>query len=739
MITPYASNLAHIQGALHVLNMRLHRQVLLWRAGHHPGASAEELAGLYTSDPNIDHLINALYPHPLAPGAQAAHEVLDRLIRQQAETHLARQSSAQAAGIDLRLPRLGLRLGLSTFEMDTLLLGLAAETDRRYERLFGYLNDDLTQRLPSVALAAALFHPECENRLQAPLAFGANGQLRSLQLIHLERETDSRPLVSHGFRLDEFVVAYLLGAPALDSALVDVARLHDTTIELPILNQPVAKQVRQLSQVIARYRDMPMLVNLHGKDLTLLERTAAYLTSSLSPQHLLADAKAFSPTAGVGGMGDSLTATARLVRQGLLLDSALVIVDPGNKLPGRLLQIFTSQPRPCLLLTEAPWQPETAIESPLLHLHIPSPDTTARQRLWRRELDGIPLDPGADLLELADLFSLSAGQISVAAARLRIRTSDRAHLRQVDLVAACREGIRRELGGLAQLVETRHTWDDLILKDQSKSHLLTLEHWARCRHTVLEAWGFGHKTAASAGLVALFNGSSGTGKTLAAGILGRQLGLEVYRIDLSAIVSKYIGETEKNLEKIFEMAQAANAVLFFDEADALFGRRSQVNDAHDRYANVEVSYLLQRMESFPGLAILASNLKQNLDSAFVRRLHMTIEFPFPQAEERQRLWRALIPPEAPLAQDVDLEFLAQQFSLTGGNIRNCVLYAAYSAAGDREPIGMQHLIQAVARELEKLEQPVLPNDFGEYFPLLSGTPRSVQPAARKNGHAKTHV
>jgi hypothetical protein len=730
---PYPGNLAHIQGALHVLNMRLHRQVLLWRAGHHPAASVDELAGLYTSDPDIDHLINGLYPRPLAPGAQVAQEVLERLIRQQAETHAVRQAASLAAGIELRLPRLGRRLGLSSFELEVLLLGLAVETDRRYERLFGYLNDDLTQRLPSVSLAAALFQSEGEARLQAPLAFSSAGALCSFQLIHLEGESEGRPLFSRGFRLDEFTAAYLLGAQSLDPALVNLAQLWDATAEMPILNEPVARQVRQLLQVVAEYRDLPMLVNLYGKDLTLLQRAAAYLAAALTPQFLLVDAKVLTPMAGVGATGDIPPVVARLARQSLLLDSAMAIVDTNNNLPARLLQLFTSQPRPCLLLSEVPIQPEIAMLEPLLRLHIPPPDTTARHSLWQGELEGVPLEEGADLLELADRFRLNAGQISATAARLRVRASHRAQLSQSDLLAACREGIRRELGGLAQLVESRHIWDDLILKAESKEHLLTLEHWARCRHTVLEKWGFGHKTAASAGLVALFNGPSGTGKTLAAGILGRQLGLDVYRIDLSAIVSKYIGETEKNLEKIFEMAQAANAVLFFDEADALFGKRSQVKDAHDRYANVEVSYLLQRVESFPGLAILASNLKQNLDSAFVRRLHMTIEFPFPRAEERECLWRALLPPEAPLSADVDLEYLAEQFSLTGGNIRNCVLYAAYSAAGAGESIGMQHLVRAVARELQKLEQPILPNDFGEYFPLVNGT----QPAARRNGHART--
>jgi SpoVK/Ycf46/Vps4 family AAA+-type ATPase len=730
MTPAYTSNIEHLQGALRVLNLRLHRQVLIWRADHQPGATPDELVGLYTSDASIDHLINRFYPQHPSPSVQAARELLDRLIEQQTDTHAARQSAALAAGIDLRLPRLEQLLGLSPFEHQVLLLGLAAEIDHRYERLFGYLNDDLTRRLPSVGLAAALFCEDGEQRLQAPLSFTGQARLLAFQLIHLHGEGEGLSLLRRDFRLDEPIAAFLLGASPVDPAIETLVQVKEALPKLPVVNDPAAQPLRQMAQVLASYPSSPLLVNLCGKDPVLLERAAAYLAAALAGRLLLVDGKELAARAPAG----LTTHAARLARYSLLAEAVLAIHAPEGQLSPRFLQGLAAQPQPCLLLTESAWQPQANLEQPLLRLHIPNPDTTARHQLWQAELAGAALDESVDLLELADRFSLSAGQISACAAELRVRAAGLSRLSQEHLQTTCREGIRRDMGGLAQLVESRHTWDDLILKGEAKVHLLTLEHWARCRHTVLEAWGFGRKTAAHAGLVALFSGPSGTGKTLAAGILGRRLGLDVYRIDLSAIVSKYIGETEKNLERIFEMAQAANAILFFDEADALFGKRSQVKDAHDRYANVEVSYLLQRIEVFPGLAILASNLKQNLDSAFLRRLHMTIEFPFPQVNERRLLWRALIPPEAPLSPDIDFDFLAQQFSLAGGNIRNCVLYAAFSAAGAGETIAMRHLIGAVARELEKLEQPVLPSEFGSYFEFTRAARQGQKPVGRRNGN-----
>jgi SpoVK/Ycf46/Vps4 family AAA+-type ATPase len=238
--------------------------------------------------------------------------------------------------------------------------------------------------------------------------------------------------------------------------------------------------------------------------------------------------------------------------------------------------------------------------------------------------------------------------------------------------------------------------------------------YLRHRDLVLSEWGYEQTVARNQGIKVLFAGESGTGKTMAAQVLARELGLDIYRIDLATVVSKYIGETEKNLDRIFSAAEGSNAVLFCDEADAIFGKRSEVRDAHDRYANVEVAYLLQRMETYPGAVILATNLRQNVDDAFLRRLDFAIDFPFPEPPDRERIWRRLLPDSAPVAEDVDIPFLARQFKLSGGSIRNVSLAAAFMAADDGGVIGMPQLVRGVALEYEKHGRLVLESDFERF-------------------------
>ena len=248
--------------------------------------------------------------------------------------------------------------------------------------------------------------------------------------------------------------------------------------------------------------------------------------------------------------------------------------------------------------------------------------------------------------------------------------------------------------------------------------LHSIHAYLRHRDLVLSQWGYERAVARNQGLKVLFAGESGTGKTMSAQVLAKELGLDIFRVDLATIVSKYIGETEKNLDRIFGAAEGSNAILFFDEADALFGKRSEVGDSHDRYANIEVAYLLQKMEGYPGAVILATNFRQNIDDAFLRRLDFVIDFPFPEPEDRRKIWEKLLPDEAPVSDDVDLDFLSRQFKLSGGAIRNCSLAGAFLAADDGYVIEMKHLIRAVALEYNKLGRLTLESDFEQFHELL---------------------
>ena len=271
-----------------------------------------------------------------------------------------------------------------------------------------------------------------------------------------------------------------------------------------------------------------------------------------------------------------------------------------------------------------------------------------------------------------------------------------------DLYSAARVHSSTFLGGLARKIEPRYTWQDIILPADQLSMLREIVMTVRGRPVVLDEWGVGEKLVASSGIPILFSGSPGTGKTMAAEVIANELELDLYKIELSTVVSKYIGETEKNLEAIFNEAEASNAILFFDEADAIFGKRSEVKDAHDRYANIEISYLLQRMERYNGVTILATNLRANLDDAFTRRLQFSVDFPFPDEEHRLRIWRTLFPPDVPREVDLNLELMARRFKLAGGNIRNILVNAAYLAAGDGGSVTMSHLLHGARRELQKM-------------------------------------
>ena len=326
--------------------------------------------------------------------------------------------------------------------------------------------------------------------------------------------------------------------------------------------------------------------------------------------------------------------------------------------------------------------------------------------------------PPALFDDLASRFALSHSQIqdTVCAAQQNHALSEHSDtpLQEEDLLEAARLQSGHELGRLAPKVQLAHTWNDLVLPDATLRQVHETASAIRHQHVVYAKWGFGQRLAASRGLKMLFAGASGTGKTMTAAVVARDLGLDLYKIDLSAVVSKYIGETEKNLDRIFRAAHSSNAILFFDEADALFGKRSEVNDAHDRYANIEVAYLLQKMEEHDGAVILASNLSRNIDPAFSRRMNYVVEFPLPAEPQRDQLWRGMFPPDAPLAADVDFAFLARQFPISGGDIKNVVLAGAFLAAQDGQIITLRHLIGAMRQQTIKRGQVPAAADFKQY-------------------------
>ncbi|PWS45791.1 ATPase, partial [Streptomyces sp. ZEA17I] len=417
-------------------------------------------------------------------------------------------------------------------------------------------------------------------------------------------------------------------------------------------------------------------------------------------------------------------AVRALVREARLTGAGLVCapLDAVSRERPQLLRLLTATPVPTVLVGRAPWDASWSSVPPLL-LHAPRVEPGARGALWREAYESwspSPLPPALAPDDLLAPFLLTPEQLT-AAARSAAQT---ARLAGGELTPNhVRRGARAQnaagLDRLARRIEPTVTWDDLVLPPDTHTQLRELTARARHRDRVLGEWGMRPGGGRGRGVSALFAGDSGTGKTMSAEVIAADLGLDLYTVDLATVIDKYVGETEKNLERIFTEAAGVNGVLLFDEADAIFGKRSDVKDAHDRYANVESAYLLQRMESFDGLAILATNLRANLDDAFTRRLDLVIDFPVPDPAQRLLLWNRCLGPTIPRGPDLDLPFCAENFELAGGNIRSIAVTAAYLAADSGEAVTMETLIHAIQREYQKLGRLTLASEFGPYLGLVT--------------------
>ena len=418
------------------------------------------------------------------------------------------------------------------------------------------------------------------------------------------------------------------------------------------------------------------------------------------------------------------SALACLYRESLLQPAALffkgldALLADGKKL---VLDVFIrslARHRELIFLAgEAAWEPsELARRAAFIRVELPRPRAYRRMQIWSAALNGYQRpEKCLNLEELATKFRFTGGQIQDAVATARSlatwRHGDQGQIGMPDLYEACRLHSNQRLGSLARKITPSHRWKDIVLPADRLEQMREICNQVKYRDRVYGEWGFDRKLSQGKGLSALFAGPSGTGKTMAAGIIAAELGLDLYKIDLSTVVSKYIGETEKNLSRIFGEAETSNAILFFDEADALFGKRSEVKDSHDRYANIETGYLLQRMEEYSGVAILATNFRKNMDEAFVRRLQFTVEFPFPDQADRQRIWEAIWPDDTPRSMDLDFDFMASRFEITGGSIRNIALAAAFLAADEGQEVLMTHLMRAVRREFQKMGKIVAEGEF----------------------------
>ena len=631
----------------------------------------------------------AASPEEAAPGASLDHHQVEDLA-----------DSLEAEGDLLRLRLLAERAGLSPLDVELLVIAAAPDLDRRMETLYGYLNDDVSRRRASVSLALtlvgrAVWDDDARSRLRpgAPLVRAG--------LVTLEDE--DRPLLGRALRVPDRVVSWLLGGDDPDPRLQGVLR------------RPGPAASRDLAAAVAHALD-------RGVGLVYL-REAAHVGASSALSALAAGRALVNVDLAVvaelapGGIEELIVIAAReaLLQGGVL---AAGPIDPVLDRPAALRRLAQLE-QPVVLFGRCGWEPSWTQDVPLL-LDV-SPTTAEERRAQLRSTLAGSTEPDLDPVAATAQYRLTVEQLDRAARAALLQ----AHVEQTAVSArTLRHGARAQnspgLERLARRIEPAVGWDDLVLAPASMDALRELAIRARQRERVLDGWRMRPGGGRGRGVTSLFAGDPGTGKSMSAEVLAHALGMDLYVVSLPSVVDKYVGETEKNLERIFSEADGVNGILLFDEADAIFGKRSEVRDANDRFANMETAYLLQRMESFDGLAVLATNLRANLDEAFARRLDVVVDFPMPDADLRLALWERCLGPLVPRADDLDLAFCARAFEMAGGSIRSSAVTAAYLAAHQDRAVGMADVVMGIQREYRKIGRLIVAEEFGPYFPLLTG-------------------
>ena len=748
----YASSLEHLWDEMARINHFIRAHTVRWRLT--VGASKpEHLWGMiHVTDAEVEVYLKSPFvpPGQLPARLEATVKPFWKKARRAERAIYARRGQTPA-GVTLRLIRLADLFGLSDFERDVLLVCLLPELDGRYRRLFAYLQDDASRRRPTVELVLEILHPLTEEGEMGRAVFARSAALRAHHLIDVEGEGGSGPLSTGSLSINRRIAHYLLGGDEHDDSLKGVAvnaeplewddllLVDESTLtEREKERLPAQQATGQRLQALARWwpiKDRGSVLFFHGPYGGGRLKAARALAASGGTPLLVVDVDAALNAVGGWERAVVLAYREAALQGAVLYWAGCEMLLDAERQPNHRWQALTAAAERfdglSILASQINWYPSGQFqERPFLHVEFPMPGYKHRRCLWQRYLPpaGEFAAPAPDRTVLtrllANSFQLTEGQIvdAVASARAQATSRDpqQPRLTVDDLYTGSRRQSGRRLLTMARRVEpvTDRTFDDLVLPNANRRQLDELRARIRHRHDVYAGLDFERRLSLGKGLIALFTGSSGTGKTMAAELLAREQGVDLYKVDLSAVVSKYVGETEKNLGRVFAEAEDANAIIFFDEADALFGKRGEVKEARDRWANIEINYLLQRIEEYAGVVILASNLRQNIDEAFMRRIHAIVEFPFPEAAARFSIWLGMFPESLTRPADEEIRELAERFRLSGGNIKNVVLDAAFRAvAADLGPptITVRHLVLSIGREYQKLGKPITPSAFGETY------------------------
>jgi AAA+ superfamily predicted ATPase len=744
-IVGYASSDEQLWEALRRIDQLVRGQTVRWlrTVGHE---KPEHLWGMvHVSDAEVEAYLRSEFTVPGELPDHLGRAVMGywQAAARMAEISAAREA-ATAPGIRLRLKHVQHTFGLTNLERDILLVCLLPELDDRYRRLFGYLQDDASRTRPSAELVWQILYPEAPTPAAGRAVFAAQAPLMRRRLLAPGADVQGdEPLPGRALRVDDRIAAYLLGDDRPDGRL---ERILWQPVDPPgwddlIITPERLERLQRLAAWHRQRRDEVrggMTLFFHGPYGSGRLAAARAIAADSDTPLLVADIHALLAAAYPAGQTIDLC-----YREAMLADAALywagceALIDNEQAAAvwDHLLAAAEAYPGLTFLAAHTAWDPAGRFHTrPFLRVDFPTPNYELRRRLWEAHLppaeDFASPPPDRDHLTslLANSFQLTEGQIVDANVTARELAGQRdplaPRLTTDDLHEGCRRQSGRRLITFARRIEprTEMTFSNLVLPAANQRQLEELRQRIQHRSLVFTGLGFERRLTLGQGLIALFTGSSGTGKTMAAELLAREHGVDLYKVDLSAVVSKYVGETEKNLSRVFAEAEDSNAIIFFDEADALFGKRGEVKEARDRWANIEVNYLLQRVEEYAGVVILATNLRQNIDEAFMRRIHVIVEFPFPEVDARRQIWLGMFPSGDTVNRpsDADIAALAQRFRLAGGSIRNIVLDATFRAvaadpSASKPTITLRHLVDSTAREYQKLGKPITKGEFGEQF------------------------
>ncbi|MTI85727.1 MAG: ATP-binding protein [Firmicutes bacterium] len=722
----YADSLQHIKEELKHLDLRI--LLLLGQQSRPSGSQADRLRGLVISDEEAYRLIKTdiFSPAPGSSDKKTLHEMLAQVKKEIQE----KRAESRKKGVFLPLEYLSAAFSLTPLEEQCLVVCLAAELDMKYQKLYGFLHDDMTRKRPTVDLVLNLLCETTEEKLLARRCFSPDGILMKYFLTR--HDGAGSGMLSKELCLGEDVVSFLLGSSGLTGAVSNFAELEYPYEELgPLLwGQGIQDNIKKVVQSVNRGeygKKQSIVFYLYGPKGAGKKLQARHFSKYLNQTLLLVDLRrVLEKGQDHGELLETLgrdavfqgAVPAFFNFQALLTDH--ITCSQIREDLFRFIKTFTGV---FFLLADRPWKPEDITEDyHFVDIELNVPPDAERKRLWEVLAGEGGLEANIDWGDLAAKFRFTPGQIknAVVTANNMLHRDGRESDNVSEIIhKACYAQVSHNLEQMATLIRPVYSLDDVILPDEQKKHLKNACNQVKYRHIVYGQWGFDRKLAYGKGLSILFFGPSGTGKTMSAQAVAKELHMELYKINLARTVSKYIGETEKNLQQVFDEAQRSNAILFFDETDALLGKRSEVKDSRDRYSNIEVAFLLQKIEEFEGITMLATNLIQNIDEAFMRRINFIIKYPFPDARHREKIWRSVFPAEAPVSQDLDFEFLAEKLEITGGGIKNVAVSAAFLAAGEASPITMEQVIQAAKYELGKTGKILLSDDLGEYNYLIN--------------------